>query len=380
MGTKKQTILILNGRRYDALTGEMVDDDGQHHAVQPIMDVVGQRAENPAPQTPTPDPVPQPVAPLASHKVMDISRTAGHTKRRQPQRATTLVRTAVRKPKPGIKNSAKVNAPASGVSAAPITTTITPKWPVSQVNPQRQSRSQSINKSQAISKFAPGAVVSSAPVPAQTTQAAAPARAVDAIEHQSQHSRDLFERAIAAADSHTQPAYNPKQLKRQARKQARSAVKATRPVRHHLATVVAASVAVLVIGTTIGLQHKTDITMRFANAKAGFNASIPAYQPTGYKVANMEYSAGNVGLNFQNDTADRAYELSQQTTTWNSEELLNNFVTMNYKSYQALQSGDQIIYVYGKNDASWIKNGIWYQLTSNGSLSTSEVLNIATSV
>jgi hypothetical protein len=202
-----------------------------------------------------------------------------------------------------------------------------------------------------------------------------------AAETQPQRSQALFERAIAAADSHTLTQVDQKKLSKRANKQAKRASRAAkRPVHHHLVSVVAASLAVLVIGGFVGLQNKDTLTLRFANAQAGFKASLPTYQPEGYGVGSFTYGAGNVGTTFHDDGNGRDYTLNQQTTKWDSQDLLDTYVAPNYPSYQALQSGSQVIYVYGKNDASWVKHGIWYQLRSDGNLSTTQVLNIAASV
>lgn len=303
----------------------------------------------------------------------------GNAQHRQTQHASTLMRSAVSKPKPGLKGQTKIIAPAQ----TPTTSlaSVQPKWPVAQVNPTRLNRAEQVAQSQAISKFARSIDIApsaaSAQLPRGSTQAA-----VEAIEHQSQKSKDLFERAIASADSHTEPPVNQKKLVRRAKKQAKLAAKSNRerPVHHHLASVVAASVAVLAIGGFIGLQNKSAITLRFADAKAGFQASLPNYQPDGYRVGTFTYSAGSVGTSFHSDAGNRTYTLNQQTTKWDSQALLDNYVRANYGSYQVLQSGQQIVYTYGKNNASWVKNGIWYTLTSNGSLSTSQVLSVASSI
>lgn len=343
--------------------------------MRPISDVVGGYSASPAPAAVKPRPLPQSTGP----KVMDVSRRTSSAQYRQPQRATTLMRSSVSKPKPGLKGQTKVITPAQ-VAAATLTT-VQPKWPVAQVNPTRLNRAEKISQSQAISKFAQSSEIapSAAKVqlPAGSTQAA-----VEAIEHQSQKSKDLFERAIASADSHTELPVNQKKLAKAAKKQAKLADKSKRerPVHHHLASVVAASVAVVAIGGFIGLQNKAAITLRFADAKAGFQASLPSYQPDGYRVGNFTYTAGSVGTSFHSDTGNRSYRLNQQTTNWDSQALLDNYVRANYGSYQVLQSGQQIVYTYGKNDATWVKNGIWYSLISNGSLSTSQVLNIASSI
>lgn len=378
MGSKKQTILILNGRRYDALTGEAVSGDETQAAVKPISDMVGSIAPKVAAVTAPRPARAEPLKNLAGPKMMDVSRSTTHAKPRQQQRASTLVRSAVSRPKPGLRSQTKVSSPTTTV-ATPLTT-VAPKWPISQVNPSRMNRAGEIGKSKAIRKFAAGSSL-----PAEVQDAAVRIQSSASISPASTElptsSQDLFEKAIAAADSHLQPPVSQKKRGRQARRSAKSVAKVTKkPAHHHLASVTAASFAVLAICGMVALQNKTNLTLRFANAQAGFHASLPTYQPSGYGVGNFNYSAGSVGTTFHNSANNRDYSLVQQTTKWDSQALLDNYVRINNPSYHTLQSGNQIIYVYGKNDASWIKDGIWYQLTSNGSLSTSQVLNIAASV
>lgn len=382
MGSKKQTILTLNGKRYDAVTGQLVEVGMTQSAGGQVMDVVAPRESN-ATQvaSPTPAPAAAPEPPTANPsgpKVMDVARSSVHIKPRQPQRASTLVRSAVSKPKPGLKSQTKVSTPTQALAVPE--NTVYPKWSVSQVSPARQNRAVQVGKSDAVSKFSDATAVRQNPLASAAVKIERSSETSAVSQRQSSRSQDLFERAIAAAESRDVKSADQKQLSKQASKQAKRAAKAGKqPVHHHLASVVAASIAVLVIGGFVGLQNKDALTLRFANAQAGFKASLPTYQPEGYGVGSFTYSAGNVGTTFHADNG-RDYTLNQQTTKWDSQELLDTFVAVNYPSYQALQSGHQVIYVYGKNDASWIKNGIWYQLKSDGNLSTTQVLNIAASV
>ncbi|MBC7581383.1 hypothetical protein H7097_00760 [Aeromicrobium sp.] len=382
MANKKQTTITLNGHRYDAVTGEAIDENGSKIASPTINDMVRSR---PGAVALTPHAAKSPAAPLvplSTSKVMDVSRNISHTKPHTMQRASTLVRSSVSKPRPGFKSQTKAISPTAAL--VPTSNVITTKWPVTQINPRRQTRAGQVAKSGTINKFATNAPVLEVPQAAATVKIHAPQPAVQALEPQSQQSQDMFTRAIAAADSHTfeyADHTKPGKSSRQARKQAKSVTKAgKRPLHHHTLSVVAASVAVLIIGGFVGLQYKTAITLRYANAQAGFTASLPSYQPDGYGVGNFNYSAGNVGTTFRSDASGNDYSLNQQTTKWDDQTLLDNYVAINYPNYQALQSGNRIMYVYGDNDASWIKNGVWYQLTTHGNLSTTQILSIAASV
>jgi hypothetical protein len=381
VGSKKQTILTLNGHRYDALTGKLLEAGSSPTDNHVISDVVAPKSNHGqvAPPVPSPTENPKPIAATPTGpRVMDVSRNTSHISRRHQQKAHTLVRSAVSKPKPGWKSQTIVSAPTTDLSVPELA--ISPKLSYGQVDLRRQKLATHVAKSEAISKFTDGTVVGSVEPSPQQLAAVSTRAPVEAIEHQTSASQELFDKAIAAAETRSLHDSDPKQLSKQARKQTKAATKAKRPVHHHLASVVAASVAVLAIGSIIGLHNKNSLTLRFADAKAGFSAKLPTYQPEGYGVGSFNYTPGSVGTSFHSDTGDREYTLNQQTTAWDSQALLDNYVAVNYPSYHALQSGDQIVYVYGKNDASWIKNGVWYQLRSDGNLSTSQVLSIAASI
>jgi hypothetical protein len=288
-----------------------------------------------------------------------------------------LIRSSVSKPARSLKSKLRVQH--ASLPATVAAQAIEQKFPVNEVNPKRLRRAEHVAKSELISKFAPGQPefnpIAAAAVRVQPFDAPAQVTATG------EKSQELFESAIAAANSHEERYISPRKLAKTARKEAKHAAKTTkRKPRHHLASAVAASFLVLAIGSFVALQNKSSITMRFADAKAGFHASVPGYQPQGYAVGDFSYSAGNVAMKYHDSNADRDYTIHQQTTKWNNDELLDNYVKANYGSYQVLQAGNQIIYVYGNNDASWIKDGVWYQVTSGGSLSSSQVISIATSV
>jgi hypothetical protein len=373
VSNKNTTILVLNGQHYNALTGEIVTPGPGAKAVRPIDDFGGPRT---APHHPVPVPRPASTTDTVT-KSAATQRQATHLAHRKPQRSATLIRSAVSKPTPSLRR--KVRAHHANLPASVPAATVAQKYPVSEVNPKRLRRAEHIEKSNLIHKFALGEPEFN-PVAAAAVRIGPPAESAPVARADS--TQDMFAAAIAAATSHEERYISPRKLAKTAKRQAKHTAKAakSKPAHHHVATVMAASFLVLVIGGLVALQNKSAITMRFADAKAGFHASVPDYQPQGYAVDNFSYSAGNVAMNYQNASANRDYTIHQQTTKWNDQTLLDNYVKANYASYQILQAGQQIIYVYGNNDASWIKNGIWYQLTSGGNLSNSQVISIATSV
>jgi hypothetical protein len=70
----------------------------------------------------------------------------------------------------------------------------------------------------------------------------------------------------------------------------------------------------------------------------------------------------------------------QKQSTWDSTALHDNFVAAKNGSYQTIQSAGRTIYTYGNGNATWVNSGVWYQVTSNGSLKMNDLVNLANSM
>lgn len=174
---------------------------------------------------------------------------------------------------------------------------------------------------------------------------------------------DVLEQALQSATSHQQ-----KPLKK--------------PRQHHsrrLRVSVGTAVVLLVAGV-VGSQQLPNLRLHMASAKAGFSASLPAYQPAGYSLGQLSYSQGVVASRFNSNSDDRAYTLLQKKSTWDSQALRDNFVAPADKNYQTVESAGRIIYLYGEHNAAWVNGGIWYQIQSNGSLSNQQLVKLASSL
>lgn len=138
--------------------------------------------------------------------------------------------------------------------------------------------------------------------------------------------------------------------------------------------------ALLLIGF-VAYQNATNISMRIAANRAGFNASIPGYQPSGFGLSGpIEYGPGQVTLNFKSNSDERNFHVTQRVSNWTSESLLTNFVATNNKSYQTYQDKGRTIYIYDGSNATWVSGGVWYQIEGNSKLSSEQLMQIASSI
>jgi hypothetical protein len=375
--TTKSNILELNGRPYDTLTGLMMADHQAHRAIKAIDGFIksprhaspaGLNASKPSP---------------ASYKTHANPHHSDHTQPRdfdihphasqpthhhQPQRATTLMRHVVHQPAASLKRHTKITMPTDILSKMPYVDLV-PKHSISIIDQDRLKRAERIAKSKLVSRF--GNLISKAqPAIINKPKPIQPVKATPQLEPTfiRQPSDDVFERALARATSHTQPAVKPH--KRVAHK---------KRLRRFTSFTVA-SLAVLVIIGFVAYQNVAQIQLRIASSKAGINAVLPKWQPSGFAIGTVHYSPGSVAVNFHGSSSNKNFSLVQTASKWNNTSLFDNFVFPDSNSYETVQAAGNTIYTYNNNNATWVSNGIWYKLISNGALSNSQLVNIAVSM
>ena len=306
-------------------------------------------------------------------KVFDVSRRrVAHAPAHQPEKAKTLMRHVVHRPNAAsIKRRARTVSNLAATIKAP-NIMIAPKLSFHTLDADRLKRAKRIARSGLISRFGNLQIYKMPSTPAATTlkvrqQAAKTVAAEPNMpSDKKQPSSDIFERALRHANSHKQPlAPKPRSSKSHL---------------SHIGSVTASSLAILLIVGFITYQNEANIQMRIASARADVSASMPKWRPTDFAVGQFTYGPGTVTVSFHSNNDQRAFELTQTASNWDSASLLNNFVTVHGDSYSAIQSNGRLIYTYGDNNATWVTNGIWYKLTSNGNLSTSQIVQLANSI
>jgi hypothetical protein len=183
------------------------------------------------------------------------------------------------------------------------------------------------------------------------------------------HSIDIFERALAEANSHIARPLTRRQTRR------RRQVIGSRAL-----SIGAASLAVLLVVGFFGWQAKANLTMRYAAAKSGVAASLPGYKPSGFTAGKFTYSPGLVAVNYKNVHSGDNFAVIEKSSSWDSSALRDSFVASRSRTYQTIDAAGRTIYTYGNNNATWVAGGVWYQVNSNGSLSTNQLVQLALSM
>lgn len=154
-----------------------------------------------------------------------------------------------------------------------------------------------------------------------------------------------------------------------------------RPTKKHsrLASIVASVAALVVLGGYLTYLNLPSLSIRVAATQAGVDASYPNYQPSGYSFAGpVAFSPGEVRVNFASNTNDYSYSLVQRASSWDSQAVLDNYVTKETEQYATLQERGLTIYLM-ENKAAWVNGGVLYTIEGNAPLSSEQIQKIASS-
>lgn len=325
-------VVTLNGARYDAQTGERVDDKPG------FVKVENDRGH------------------VVKKNVNHAGSVHGTT-----QRSQTLNRRTIQKP-------------ASHV-----------------VHGYRKERApQAVEKSPAISKFAPHPVVSpiSRPVISdfrkpQTAAAApapitpAPAKISTAIQPETEQqtapslSQSIKNQAIDNALAQDAP-----KAKRVRNKTKRKASK----WQPRFMTIASASLALILLGGYFTYINMPNLSVRVAAVQAGIDASYPQYKPDGYHLkGTVAYEPGQVNMKFSS-SAGPYFEIEQAKSDWDSTALLENYVEKNAgDNYTITNDRGLTIYSFAGKTV-WVNGGIMYTISGDAPLSGDQIQRMVASL
>lgn len=293
---------------------------------------------------------------------------------RSPAASQTLMRHVVKKPGPSLKRHLKAQGPTDLGYAKTFS-----KLSVGAVRPRtdakRPTHSTQIAKSNLISHFTsseisprvfePNSHATPSHNPNLVDSGVRPsARGLPRRTKHSQTTAELLDQVLRHATAHEQ--LPPKRSRNNRTK-------------HHLALGSGIAVVALLVAV-VATQNLSNMRLQVASAKAGFGATLPDYQPAGFSQGGLNYSPGVVAANFHSNSDDRAYNITQKTSPWNSLALRDNFVAPQDSHYQSVGSGGRTIYLYGKGSATWVNNGVWYVIQSRGALSDHQLIELAASL
>jgi Domain of unknown function (DUF4367) len=157
--------------------------------------------------------------------------------------------------------------------------------------------------------------------------------------------------------------------------------KVTRSKHKRVFTLSTATFAVLLLSVFFAYQNSSNVAFRLAASRAGVRASLPGYRPAGYSLNGpTQYAPGQITISFSKNNSNQSYSLTQKSSSWNSEGLLENFVASNSAKYETIKDKGKTIYIYNDSNATWVDGGVWYQIESSAGLKSDQLVNIANSI
>lgn len=356
---KMASIIEFNGRKYDSLTGKALSsakstfeqiDIKKVFKPEPAKSIDGVSAEvrKIAIKTDfdeTKPPVSKPAA--AGRKLVERKRRA--------EKPKTLMRSSVKKPRhkpdPEHKPPARVGL-------------------YKELRRERARRARHMPKSTSIAKFSKAAAArkpqtvfkkESLPV-ALPPVSSSISEAVSTVSSQTHHLAGKLEQAVQSAESHLEVLADDKLKSRKSRR---------------LAYALASFTSVFLIGFAV-YQAVPFVQVKMASSKAGFNASLPDYAPSGYGLENnLESENGMVTMTYSAEENSKKYMITQMPSQWNSDSLLNSYVLPTGSQFKRIDENGQTVYLYNEErSATWLDNGIWYRLDGANNFSDDQLLRI----
>jgi hypothetical protein len=334
----KTTTITINGRLYDAVTGMPVVDS----TPKPVAKAVAQPAGRvmPKPQT-------RSFSDIAPKQAV-VHRAANpgaQTVHQRLQKSETLYRKPLKKPEPVVHHVAPVEVSGRSPMISRYGSNVTRHTELERKVAAHEENIKPAQQHPSVTK-------------ALEHQAAAaqPQLTGQALKEQ------LIKERLATVDVPT--------------KQKRKWF-ARRP---RLASILASSLAVLILGGYITYMNLPMISMKVAASRAGVNASMPNYRPDGYGLDGpITYSPGQVNINYKSTTNDSSFKLTQAPSNWDSQAVLDNYVTKQTETYLTFQERGIKVYTFD-NKAAWVNGGLLYTIEGTASLSSDQVLRLATSM
>jgi hypothetical protein len=144
--------------------------------------------------------------------------------------------------------------------------------------------------------------------------------------------------------------------------------------------IMAGVAAFLILSGFITYLNLPNIQLHIASMEAGFHASLPSYKPDGYAMqGGIHHRGGTVTMRFT--SGDSSYQITQQSSNWDSQALLDNTLALNEQHHQTIQRNGRIIYIYGNGaNAAWVTGNVRYDITGNATLNAGELADIAASM
>ena len=380
-----KTTVEINGRKYDAKTGKVLKQSVVTSSFakttatalkKPLS--LGKNIDGIAhkPQNHQNNTAKQHTAstPKPTQRSVIHSRTSAKPVRRTIEKSKTLVRTAVKKPQPiaGIHStSAMISTP----KTAPLNYQPALNSLASRVSSSVKQVAQNPNISHfgTMTKNSFTKVVSNigVSVPPNNLEASPPL-IFNKKRGKNKEKPQVF--------NHRAPKHNYQTASNSPSEKLAKRLSRRVKINPRTAAICISILAILFLGSFLAYQKMPQVAIKVAARGAGFNGRLPEDIPAGYSFKGpVEYREGYIALHYKSNSDNREFTITQQPKTWTSDSLLTNYIEANDLKYQTSISNGLRVFVFNEGNATWVDKGVWFNITGEGSLSSDQILNIASS-
>jgi len=298
---------------------------------------------------------------------------ANHTKHHVAQHSKTLVRTGLQRPTPSFHKQAGTQGALQHVT--PELIVIKPS--IASIDEQRLARAQHIERSPQIAHHSTGlhqvrpiiAQVAVQPVPTpQTTPPVKPGGEEPTApapqpNNKPANKTDIFEHALASATNFVDTHAHVRHFKRQTKR--------------HLASMAAGTLALVVIAGFAAYQNTPGLQFKVASVRAGVSTTMPNLQSAGFAYENTSAHSGKLTVSFSDNHGH--YSMTQQATNLSSNQMIKNVggtTASGHPNYVTVDADGTTIYRFDNTSATWVADGTWYSVSGNASLSDDQIKSL----
>lgn len=407
---QSKTIVELNGKRYDAVTGAVLgaakaapvrsgkNIDGFFRsrtmpsktpsAVQQSKTTVAAPAAPQPPRKPARERtlnhakahtlMPSKTVPARKEQSTAISvarpngprpegMQANHAKAHPVQGSTTLMRKAVTRPQPSLHKQLRPAGALQGTAP----NLIVPKQSVTTVDEARLARAQTTPRSPHVSRHTAAANAMPTLQPSVIPLAVQPIPVKPEGEvpttppppQPNNKPTDIFEHALANASHFVDTHAHTKAYKKQ--------------VRRHISSMVAGTLALVVMAGLAAYQNTPGLQFKVASVQAGVSTHMPNLKASGFAFTGVKAQSNKLTVGFSG--ANGKYQLMQERTNLSSEDVIKDVGSTDATgapNYDTVQAGDTTVYRLSNTNATWVSNGTWYTVTG-GNLTDAQLQSLA---
>lgn len=337
-----QEVIRLKGKSYDAVTGAVIDraaKSPKYHQVESAVSIPIKTA------TPT-------------QSVRGVS--LNHLKAHAAQSSRTLMRHAVKKPSKSTKLQLHVQSEIAHASPHAIAL----KHSAEQIDIARLSKAQQIQKHHRVSRFnAPAETpIRFAAIPVRQLPEDTPAGNPPVAPPPTPTNRpiDIFEHAMANATNFVDITAHRALFKQR--------------YRRHMLSAASGALALVLIAGFAAYQNTPGLQLKVAGFRAGVTTATPDFGATGFAYNGATADKSRLVIGLKNNKG--SYQLSEQKTNWSSEDMITHISAIDatgQTNYNTVQTADNTVYRFGTTQATWVKDGIWYQIHGTQGLTEAQL-------